>query len=122
MKIKTANTILYCLRWRETVDFYRNRLGLSVLMEKDWFVEFEISAAARLSVADEARSSIGSAGGRGLTLTFEVEDLDITHQHLSDGGLNPPPVRKHGWGAEIIRIHDPEGNRLEFWTGRSGVL
>lgn len=122
MKIKTANTILYCRKWSETVGFYRNSLGLSTLMEKDWFVEFELNPAASLSVADEARSTVDSAGGRGLTLTFEVEDLKSTHQLLSDAGLNPPPVRKHGWGAEVIRIHDPEGNRLEFWAGSSGVL
>ncbi len=56
MKIKAANSILYCKNWSETVDFYKNDLKLPVISSTDWFVEFKLNESARLSVANEARA------------------------------------------------------------------
>lgn len=75
----------------------------------------ELTQTARLSVADTARASIGSCGGEGLTLTFEVDDIDNTHALLEVANLNPPPIKVYSWGARVIHIYDPEGNRIEFW-------
>ena len=116
MKIKTANTILYCRKWSETVAFYKTRLGFPVSVERDWFVEFVLNETTRLSVADTARTTIKSSGGNGITVTLEVDDIDNTHSRLVEAGLKPPPVRDHPWGARIIHVHDPEGHRLEFWS------
>lgn len=65
-----SNTILYCRRWAETVDFYRRVLGLPVNVEKDWFVEFRLPDTSFVSVADASRASIDSAAGAGITLTL----------------------------------------------------
>ncbi|MBI9090393.1 MAG: VOC family protein [Desulfobacterium sp.] len=116
MDIKTANTILYCRKWKETVAFYKAQLGLEVTTSCEWFVEFKLNVAARLSIADEARTSIDSNRGKGITITLEVEDIETTHLYLSKVGLNPPPIKDHAWGAKLIHIYDPEGNRLEFWS------
>jgi len=35
-----------------------------------------------------------------------------------EAGFNPTPI-KEIWGSKAIYIHDPEGNRLEFWSGRA---
>lgn len=43
MKITVANTILYCIKCQETVDFYRNSLKLLVISSNDWFVEFKLN-------------------------------------------------------------------------------
>ncbi len=55
-------------------------------------------------------------GGKGITLTLEVDDIEEAHRYLSEVGLNPPPIREHAWGARVIHIYDPEGNRIEFWS------
>ncbi len=115
MKIKTANIILYCKRWNETVDFYRNRLKLEVTASLDWFVEFKLNDCSRLSIADEERSSIKSSSGKGITVTMRVEDIYETFSFLEKAGVNPTPVKNHAWGAKIIHVYDPEGNRIEFW-------
>ncbi len=114
--INRVNTILYCSRWRECVAFYRDGLGLAAAFENDWFVEFELNSASRLSVADARRASIQTAHGSGITMTLKVEDIRAAHQMLRQRGLDPGPVKKHAWGADVFYLRDPERNRIEFWS------
>jgi hypothetical protein len=43
-------------------------------MERDWFIEFELQPGVHISVADARCASIASGDGRGLTLSWRVED------------------------------------------------
>jgi uncharacterized glyoxalase superfamily protein PhnB len=116
LSIKRVNTILYCGKWQETVRFYRQDLGLPVVFSTYWFVEFELGAGTLLSIADETRATIPSARGAGITLTFQVENVDVTWLMLRDIGLVSEPVKDHPWGARVFYLFDPEGHRLEFWS------
>lgn len=114
--IQTVNTILYCKRWRETVGFYQHHLQLPVTFASSWFVEFRLADGARLSVADERRASIKSAGGRGITITLRVQCADAAWRALHEAGVDPGPVKEHAWGARVFYFADPEGHRLEIWS------
>jgi predicted enzyme related to lactoylglutathione lyase len=116
MKISVVNTILYCRDWEETVAFYRDGLKLTTLSSTDWFVEFKLNENARLSVANEARASVKSGQGRGITISLQVADLEQACSELLQAGLSPTPIRKI-WGSQASYLHDPEGNRLELWAG-----
>ncbi|GAA0417089.1 hypothetical protein GCM10009133_26970 [Cocleimonas flava] len=116
LPIKTSNTILYCEKWRECVEFYKTKLGLSITTENDWFVEFKLTESSRLSVANAEKTSIKSNHGQGITITFEVDDIDETHQNLLDVELSPTAIKNHSWGAKVFYLFDPEGHRLEFWA------
>ena len=118
MKIKAANTILYCKKWNETVAFYRDGLKLLVIHSTDWFVEFKLNESARLSVAHEARASIKSGEGHGITISLQVADVEETRAELVENGFDPTPI-KEIWKSRVIYLHDPEGHRLEFWSGRA---
>lgn len=118
MKIKSTNVILYCKKWKDTVAFYRDTLKLLTISSTDWFVEFKLNEMSRLSVANEARTSIKSSAGQGLTISLQVADVEATRSELLAAGVNPTPI-KEIWGARAIYLHDPEGNRLEFWSGRA---
>ncbi|MDD3620474.1 MAG: VOC family protein [Desulfobulbaceae bacterium] len=113
--LMTANAILYCKEWDATVRFYRDRLGLPVLFATDWFVEFGLSAAARLSIADEKHASIKSCGGEGITLALQVEDIDSVRTSAEGLGLKPTAIKRHPWDARVFYLFDPEGHRLEIW-------
>jgi len=115
-RVGRVNTILYCARWAETVGFYRHVLGLGSVFENDWFVEFEMAVGASVSVADASRASVGSIGGTGITISVRVDDLRATHHRLTQAGAPTTDV-SHRFGAEVFDVEDPEGNRLEFWTG-----
>jgi catechol 2,3-dioxygenase-like lactoylglutathione lyase family enzyme len=110
------NTILYCERWRECVEFYRDRLGLPVTFANDWFVEFRVAGDACLSIADATRATVSTSAGAGMTLTFRVDDADRAREALLAAGIEAPAPRDHPWGARTFFVRDPEGTRLEFWS------
>lgn len=116
LSIERANTIVYCDRWQECVGFYRQGIGLAVVFENDWFVEFALNSASSLSVADAGRATIASAQGKGITVTLKVGDIQAARRALAARGLDPGRVEQHSWGADVFYVWDPDGNRLEFWA------
>ena len=90
-------------------------LGLPELFRNEWFVEFELTKTARLSIADAGRASIESAEGRGMTVTLKVADIRAVHRDLVARGLSPREISAHPWNAELFYVFDPDGNRVEFW-------
>jgi len=114
LKIRRANTILYCRRWQATVAFYRDILELEINLETDWFTEFHIAAGSYVSIADAKRTTIEPAGGRGITLSFQVSDMNTAREQLQAAGIEASEIRQV-WGAQAFYIQDPEGHRIEFW-------
>jgi len=43
LAINSTNTILYCKKWQETVDFYQHCLKSPIIFSSDWFVEFKLA-------------------------------------------------------------------------------
>lgn len=95
MDIITANTILYCGKWEETVRFYRDYLNLAVNFSTDWFVEFYLSPTTRISIADEKRARVKSSRGKGITLSLEVENIDHAWRDAKQADLHPSAVTQH---------------------------
>lgn len=115
LRTHRTNTILYCDQWDASVRFYRDVLGLPVRMEKAWFVEFQLNTNVYLSVAHAARTSIPSAGGAGITLSWQVENMDQLHKRLIAEGIEATPI-KESWGVQTFFVADPEGHRIELWS------
>ena len=110
-----TNTILYCSHWQETVDFYRRLLRFPVAFENKWFVEFQLMDHSYLSIVDAARATIASVAGQGITLTWQVADLEGVHSYLQAQGIAATQIQ-HIWRSRVFYCHDPEGHRLEFWA------
>ena len=117
--LQRTNTILYCRRWLETVHFYKNQMGLPVVFENDWFVEFRLTDTSFLSIADSARATISDVQGQGMTLTWQVTSLASIKAYLKAQGIATTPVQRK-WNALVFYCTDPEGHRLEFWTNEDG--
>lgn len=115
VSIGRVNTVLYCDRWSETVEFYRSALGLSVEFENDWFVEFRLSSSSFLSITDASRATIASVGGQGVTLSWRVPVVAEARTRLEAGGIDVTPIEPR-WGAQVCYCHDPEGHRIELWS------
>lgn len=117
MKILAANTIIYCRKWEQTRHFYRDVLKLDISFQKDdWFIEFSVSGAAHLSIADAAKCTIAPGDGVGLTLSFFVQDLHAAQTLFAGHGIVTTEIKAQGWRAPYFYVHDPEGVRIEFWT------
>ncbi len=110
-----VNTILYCENWADTVAFYKTGLQLPVSVARDWFVEFRLTDTTCLSIADACRTAKNSSRGEGHLITFQVHNLEETRSRLCRNGLAPTPIKTHPWGARVMYLNDPGGNRLEFW-------
>ena len=113
--IKRINTILYCQNWDDTVKFYRDVLKLIVNHKAQWLIEFQVIDNTFLSIADAASASIQSSKGSGITLSFQVENVDAVQRQLSEIGIETGPI-KSIWGARAFYIFDPEGHRIELWS------
>ena len=120
ININSTNTILYCTNWEAMVDFYKTKLKFNILIDKGWFIEFRLNDFSKLSIADETRTSIKCGNGKGITITFEVNNLKEIHSSLLESGLSPLQIKDHPWDAKIFHIFDPDGNRLEFWSPNVG--
>ncbi len=115
MLITRTNTILYCTAWAESVDFYRDVIGLTSSFENDWFVEFGLGDGSHLSVADVDRATIEAGGGAGITLSWQVPDLAAVCDELAARGVAITAPRSR-WNATTVFLHDPDGNRIELWS------
>ena len=113
-KIKRTNTILYCRNWDAMVRFYRDVLNFVIHHQTDWFVEFQVGDTY-LSIANAACASIQSADGNGITLSWQVEDVESAYYLLNELGVKTGRI-KGIWGAKVFYFFDPEGHRIELWT------
>lgn len=114
MIIKRTNTILYCDNWSETVGFYEHIIQLPVSHRTDWFIEFALSSDAYLSIADKRRATIKSVAGQGITLAWQVDNIQAMQEMLAERNIPTTPLKQR-WGAHVIYFHDPEGHRIELW-------
>lgn len=114
-----SNTILYCRHWRETIHFYKKQLCFPVAFENDWFIEFQLTDTSFLSIANSTRATISDVQGQGVTITWEVKDLENAKEHLEIQGIATTSIQRK-WGALTFYCTDPEGHRLEFWTNENG--
>ena len=83
--------------------------------ENDWFVEFALGGDCHLSIANADRATIGATGGSGITLSWQVPDIDEAHRALFERGAQPGTIHQR-WGAAAFHLHDPEGHRIECWA------
>ena len=113
--IERSNTILYCRHWHSTVHFYRDQLGLPVIADNEWYVEFRITSESSLSVTDAARATTDQVGGQGVTLSWRVSDLAGARKRLADKSLQPSEIRTV-LSAAAFSVTDPEGHRVEIWS------
>jgi predicted enzyme related to lactoylglutathione lyase len=118
LAIDRTNTVLYCERWTETVAFYQSVLRLSIAFHNDWFVEFQLTPSSFLSIADTSRATVAAVRGQGITLTWQVSDLDHARNVLKASGIDVTDIRRR-WGANVFYCHDPEGHRIELWSNET---
>lgn len=101
-------------RWVEMVEWYRNVIGLRVLIR---VVDdgYALLAAGDTRLAIIARPEPGEASRR-WSLGFEVADLEEIHVRLAEAGVDVVPPRVNPEGFREIVVADPDGNRLRLFA------
>ena len=115
--VKLDHLALVVRDWRAARDWYVRHLGLRV--------EFEIPERATAAPQDDGGFTLFVAetgepvAARSSTLTFQVDDVEATHDDLARAGVrfeSAPAKRFWGYGAEL---RDLDGYLIYLWDERS---
>lgn len=101
-------------RWVELVEWYRNVLGLRVLIRgvDDGYALFE-AGDTRLAIL--SRETPGELSHR-WSLGFEVIDLEAVHARLAATDASVALPRMHPEGFRELITADPDGNRIRLFS------
>lgn len=67
------------------------------------------------SAADQSCTTMSSADGKGITFSFQIDNLKIVHRTFSTDGLEPTDICSQVVGADVFYLRDPEESIIEFW-------
>jgi predicted enzyme related to lactoylglutathione lyase len=105
-------------QWPQLVEWYRQVLGLRVLVRvvDDGYALFE-AGDTRLAIL--SRAAPGEPSGR-WSLGFEVVGLDAIHGRLVAAGADVALPRVHAEGFREVVTHDPDGNTIRLFSWPEG--
>ena len=114
---------LYCVElrtdhWEASVDWYRNILGLRVLVRvtDDGYALLD---AGETRLALLKRTAPGEPTRR-ISLAFEVPDVHVIVERLTKHGLPYSAPKTDAEGLREVNVTDPDGNRLRLFTWPRG--
>ncbi len=103
------------------VEFYQQVLGSPA--EGDHFhAEFSLPGGGLAIFSTEgmeqmAPGSMRQAGYGGVTLTFEVADVDAEYQRIQTLEVEFVKLPEtHPWGSRSFWFRDPDGNIIDFYS------
>jgi catechol 2,3-dioxygenase-like lactoylglutathione lyase family enzyme len=116
MKLNLAVVTLWAEDVNRTADFYREVLGLPLLMMDRGRPHFDLGGVYLVILPGRAHKLQDSMRTRFPVLAFAVDDLDAVVHQLKSQGVEMP------WGVEDdsdsrwVMFNDPGGNLLEIAT------
>ena len=110
---------LYCVElrtsnWTEMIRWYREVLGLKVLVRvvEDGYALLE---AGDTRIALISRENAGPLSAR-WSLGFEVDNLESSAKHLADNGWEVSRHERTAEGFREVVTLDPDGNRIRLFS------
>ena len=107
---------------RDSVEFYRDRLGFELLSEAAGAEPPMASlraGALRVTLVEQLLTM--ARRGRGVHFLFGVADVDDYYEQLIGRALDVAPPADEGWGGRFITVEDPDRYRLFFVTWHAGA-
>ncbi len=103
------------------VEFYTRVLGVKAEGDEQHAELFTEGAHIAIFSTDGmekmAPGSMQKAGYGGITLGFEVNDVDAEYERLKAEGVEFVMLpRTHPWGARSVWFRDPDGNIVDFFA------
>lgn len=109
MRIKRIDTTISTEKLQESKDFYMKHFDFKLVYESDWYIELlspslEVGVSFTLPQREEGEFF----NGKGLILSFEVEDVDAEYKRLKQAGLNIyQEIQDKPWGERSFVVDDP---------------
>ncbi|MEM9808344.1 MAG: VOC family protein [Cyanobacteria bacterium P01_D01_bin.56] len=122
MDVKAASTRLLVSDIAICCRFYRDLLGLKVIVDNPSYAEFEAAGQTISLFHQEEMASIIHTSGKPATadcqdkalIIFTITDLDRTYAQLRQAGVHfdEPPTQNSDFNLKIAYCRDPEGNLI----------
>jgi catechol 2,3-dioxygenase-like lactoylglutathione lyase family enzyme len=106
---------------RDSVEFYRDKLGfelLSLADEAEPPMATLRAGALRVTLVEQLLTM--ARRGRGVHFLFGVADVDRYYERLRAGGVEVEPPADEGWGGRFVTVEDPDRYRLFFVAWHAG--
>jgi len=118
MNIKRADTTISTDNLIECRDFYIKYFGFQLMYESDWYIELlSPSLAFGVSFTLPQRDVSEFFNGKGLILSFEVDDLDQEFERLKAEGLAiQQELQNKPWGERSFVVNDPAGVHIYLYS------
>ena len=108
---------LYYEDLEETQDFYREALGVDILVDQGWAMVYPASLTGFLGFVDGERGLHNATSEKAVTVSFFTSGLEEWLEHLQtvEGfELRPPGMSGEGDFVQTFVGFDPEGYYLEW--------
>lgn len=114
--MKLKNPMLVVADIDKSVEFYKNILGLHVIM--DFGANKTLTGGLALQTMETYTEFIGTNkicfGGNDFEIYFEEDDYDKFIRRLKNFDIEyVHPTKEHSWGQRVIRFYDPDKHIIE---------
>jgi len=121
MKIKRVDSTISTNKLQESKNFYRDHFNFQLVYESDWYIELiarDLSVGISFTLPQREEGEFFN--GKGLILSFEVEDVDAEYERLKNEGLQIyQEMQNKPWGERSFVINDPSGVHLYIYQSIS---
>jgi len=117
MKIKRVDSTISTNKLQESKEFYMKYFDFQLVYESDWYIELlSRDLPHGISFTLPQREEGEFFNGKGLILSFEVDDVDAEYRRLKEEGLHIyQELQDKPWGERSFVINDPNGVHLYIY-------
>lgn len=121
MKITRVDSTISTNKLQESKEFYMRHFDFQLVYESDWYIELIARDFPNgISFTLPQREEGEFFNGKGLIISFEVEDVDSEYCRLKEEGLQIyQELQNKPWGERSFVINDPNGVHLYIYTSTS---
>lgn len=118
MKIKRFDATFSTDKLQESKDFYVKYFGFLLAFESDWYIELVTPRRdAGISFTLPQREEGEFFSGRGVILSFEVENVDDEYKRIQSVGLTiMQDLQNKPWGERSFVVDDPNGVHIYVYS------
>ena len=121
MKIKRVDSTISTNKLQESKEFYMQYFNFRLIYESDWYIELIArDLQSGISFTLPQREEGEFFNGKGLIISFEVDDVDAEYDRLKVAGVQIyQEMQDKPWGERSFVIDDPNGVHIYIYTSIS---
>lgn len=118
MQIRRVDSTISTYKLQESKEFYMRYFNFRLVYESDWYIELIAPdlPTAGISFTLPQREAGEFFNGKGLILSFEVDDVDQEYRRLTALGLKVfQEIQDKPWGERSFVVDDPNGVHIYIY-------